>query len=145
MYIPAENVYYETIIKDDAFGGDMTLFGYALKKRVIPVSPNSFYGYLQTIILGLKGMRVEERSREIIDNLSRLQHEFLSFTEAFRLVGQHLDNSMKKYTEAQRRFGKVEAKVEQLDGLARGLEAQPAPQSGEAPGLPAVEEQPTGP
>ncbi|MDD4870013.1 MAG: DNA recombination protein RmuC [Kiritimatiellae bacterium] len=122
MYIPAENVYYETIIKDDEFGGEMSLFNYALKKRVVPVSPNSFYAYLQTIILGLKGMRVEEHSREILENLSRLEKEFNSFAEAFRLVGQHLDNSQKKYTEAQRRFDKLESNVERIDGLAKGLE-----------------------
>ena len=123
MYIPAENVYYETIIKDDEFGNEMALFNYALKKRVIPVSPNSFYAYLQTIILGLKGMRVEEHSREILENLARLEKEFNSFAEAFKLVGQHLDNSTKKYAEAQKRFGKLESNVERIDGLARGLEA----------------------
>ena len=123
MYIPAENVYYETIIKDDEFGGEMSLFNHAMTKRVIPVSPNSFYAYLQTIIIGLKGMRVEERSREIIEGLSRLRKEFDTFSDAFRLVGQHLDNSNKKFAEAQKRFGKVETKVEQIDGLARGLAA----------------------
>ncbi|MBN2302231.1 MAG: DNA recombination protein RmuC [Lentisphaerae bacterium] len=123
MYIPAENVYYETIIKDDEFDGEMALFNYALNKRVIPVSPNSFYAYLQTIILGLKGMRVEEKSRDILDNLSRLHKEFETFSESFRLVGQHLDNCVKKFAEAQKRFGKMEAKVEQIDGLTRGLEA----------------------
>jgi DNA recombination protein RmuC len=127
MYIPAENIYYESIIKDDEFGGEMSLFNYSLKKRVIPVSPNSFYAYLQTIILGLKGMKVEEKSREIIEGLSRLNKEFDNFAEAFRLVGQHLDNSSKKYTEAEKRFGKVESKVEQIDGLAKGLEPPTQP------------------
>jgi len=122
MYVPAENVYYETVIKDDDFGGEMSLFNYALKKRIIPVSPNSFYAYLQTIILGLKGMRVEEHSREILENLSRLRKEFDNFAEAFRLVGQHLDHSSKKYIEAEKRFGRIESKVEQIDGLAKGLE-----------------------
>ncbi len=125
MYIPAENVYYETIIKDDAFGGEMSLFTYALQKRVIPVSPNSFYAYLQTIILGLQGMRIEERSREVIENLSRLNKEFERFSEAFRLVGQHMDNAGKKYAEAEKRFGAVENKLQQIDGLAKGLEDHP--------------------
>ena len=123
MYIPAENVYYETIIKEEAAGGEMALFNYALQRRVVPVSPNSFYAYLQTIVLGLKGMRVEEESREILGHLSRLRREFETFSEAFRLVGQHLDNSAKKYNEAQKRLGRVEGKVEQIDGLARGLDA----------------------
>jgi len=51
MYVPAENVYYETIIKEEssASGEERPLFSYALEKRVVPVSPNSFYAYLQTM------------------------------------------------------------------------------------------------
>jgi len=143
MYIPAENVYYETVIKDSEFGDEMAIFTYALKKRVIPVSPNSFYAYLQTIILGLKGMKVEERSRDILDNLSRLQKEFDNFAEAFRLVGQHLENSTKKFAEAQKRFDRIETKVEQIDGLAKGLEAGAEtpllPGPGDGPAAPAAE------
>src|SRR5437588_4843799 len=65
MYVPAENVYYETIIKDDV-AEDRQLFSYALERRVIPVSPNSFYAYIQTILLGLRGMKVEESAVEIL-------------------------------------------------------------------------------
>jgi DNA recombination protein RmuC len=122
MYIPAENVYYETIIKDDDFGGDMSLFNYALGKRVIPVSPNSFYAYLQTILLGLKGLRVEESAREMLNRLAGLRKEFERFDEAFRLVGQHLDNSVKKFGEAEKRLGKLDGKMEQIDGVVKGLE-----------------------
>jgi DNA recombination protein RmuC len=121
MYIPAENVYYETIIKDDESDDEMAIFNYAMKKRVIPVSPNTFYAYLQTILLGLKGLSVEERSREILENLARLQRDFDSFANDFRVLGQHLDNSSKKYAEAQKRFEKVEIKIEQIDGLAKGI------------------------
>ncbi|MDZ4278606.1 MAG: DNA recombination protein RmuC, partial [Dehalococcoidia bacterium] len=62
MYIPAENVYYEVIVKDDLLDAQANLSTYALERRVIPASPNSFYAYLQAIVLGLKGMRVEERA-----------------------------------------------------------------------------------
>ena len=41
MYIPAENIYYEIIVKDD--GEDDPPAAYALGRRVIPVSPNTLY------------------------------------------------------------------------------------------------------
>ena len=93
MYIPAENVYYETIIKDDESAARWPLFNYALGKRVIPVSPNSFYAYLQTILLGLKGLRIEESARDMLNQLAACGKEFDRFEEAFRLVGKHLENS----------------------------------------------------
>ncbi len=123
MYIPAENVYYETIVKDDEFGGEQALFTYALRKRVIPVSPNSFYAYLQTVILGLKGMRIEEGAREIMEGLSRLYKEFTTFSETFRVLGQHLENSGKKYDEAAKRFSRIESRMEQMESLAHDLDA----------------------
>ncbi len=127
MYIPAENVYYETIIKDDDLGGDGALFEYALKRRVIPVSPNSFYAYLQTVLLGLKGLRIEESARAVIDQLARVHAEFERFGEAFRLTGEHLDNARKKFDDAQKRFEKVEQKLAQVDGLAQGREPAALP------------------
>src|SRR5262249_38700258 len=72
MYIPAENVYYETIVRDEAGGDGQAngLFEHAIERRVIPVSPNCFYAYLQVILMGLKGMRVEESARQIFQGLA---------------------------------------------------------------------------
>jgi DNA recombination protein RmuC len=122
MYIPAENVYYETIIRDTDGASGVSLFQYALTRRVIPVSPNSFYAYLQTILLGLKGMRVEESAREVLDNLTRLRKELGVFQDSFRKLGTHLDHAQKQFDEASRRFGKIDDKMHQIEGVAHGLE-----------------------
>ncbi|MBI4522739.1 MAG: DNA recombination protein RmuC [Deltaproteobacteria bacterium] len=103
MYIPAENVYYETIIKDDS-GGDKTLSHYALQRRVIPVSPNSFYIYLQAIVLGLRGMRIEERAKEIIQYLTRLEGDFSRLKEDFTLLGRHLGHAQSSFQNTEKRL-----------------------------------------
>jgi DNA recombination protein RmuC len=103
MYIPAENVYYETIIKDDS-EGERNLSQYALSKRVVPVSPNSFYAYLQAIVLGLKGMKVEERAKEIIQYLSRLGGDFTKFRDDFSLLGKHLGHAQTSYQSTEKRL-----------------------------------------
>ena len=103
MYIPAENVYYETIIKDSS-EEERNLSQYALSKRVIPVSPNSFYAYLQAIVLGLKGMKVEERAKEIIQYLSRLRGDFGKFRDDFGLLGKHLGHAQSSYQTTEKRL-----------------------------------------
>src|SRR3990172_7957055 len=114
MYIPAENVYYELIIKDEAAETEKGLLNYSFAKRVIPVSPNSFYAYLQTILLGLKGLHIEEKAQEILRNLARLSGDFKKFQEEFELVGKHLGNTKTKYEDAEKRLEKFGDKLQSL-------------------------------
>lgn len=114
MYVPAENVYYETIIKEDA-GDEHQLFGYALQKRVIPVSPNSFYAYLQTVLLGLRGMKVEQQAQEILGALGRLRGDFDKLQENFRLLGKHLSNAGSCYSDTEKSLTKFDAKLSQVE------------------------------
>ncbi len=114
MYIPAENVYYETIIKEDSVE-DRQLFSYALAKRVIPVSPNSFYAYVQTILLGLRGMKVEERAQEILGELSRLRGDFAKIQDNFRILGRHLSNASGSFNETDKRMSKLDGKLAQIE------------------------------
>ncbi len=100
MYIPAENVYYEVIVKED-------IFTYSLQKKVIPVSPNTLYAYLQVICLGLRGLKVEENALTILKGLSALAIETDKFKEDFNILGNHLLNASSKYADAQKRFEKV--------------------------------------
>ncbi|MFH1783455.1 MAG: DNA recombination protein RmuC [bacterium] len=104
MYIPAENVYYETIIKDSSFDDDKGLSSYALTKKVIPVSPNSFYAYLQVILLGLNGLRIEKGARQIIANLGALQNDIEKFREDFDILGKHISYTRSKYEDADRKL-----------------------------------------
>jgi DNA recombination protein RmuC len=114
MYVPAENVYYEAVIRneDDPF----QLYRYCLEKRVIPVSPNSFYAYLQTIMVGLKGMQVSQRAETIVREIESLKIELEKFTKAYDTVGTHLKNATAKMEESSRLLNKVELRVEGLSG-----------------------------
>ncbi len=129
MYIPAENVYYELIIKDDNAETEKGLLNYAFEKRVIPVSPNSFYAYLQTILLGLRGLHVEERAQEILGHLSRLAGDFRKFHEDFELLGKHLTNVKAKYDDADKKLTKFGGRLQTLGsaGASPKLLSDPDP------------------
>ncbi len=115
MYIPAENVYYEIIVKDET-EGEESILGYALTRRVIPVSPNSFYAYLQVILLGLKGLQVEQNARLILGLLGRLRGDLARFREEFNVLGKHLTNAKNKFDEATSSLARFEAKLEGVEG-----------------------------
>jgi len=105
MYIPAENVYYEVAVNRDE------LFGYCLNKKVIPVSPNTLYAYMQVICLGLKGMKVEENAKQILKSLSTLDVEILKFKEEFDILGKHISSTQSKYLDSQKRLDKFQDKL----------------------------------
>ncbi len=111
MYIPAENVYYEAFIKDEALGEGKSLREYAFVKHVVPVSPNSFYAYLHTILLGLRGMKVEESARQILRDLGGLRGQLDKFQEEFRKLGKHLEQSKGSYDSSQRQLEKFSDKL----------------------------------
>lgn len=104
MYIPAENVYYETIIKED-------LLDYSVSHKVIPVSPNTFYAYLQVICLGLRGLAIERNAKEILANLGRLEGDLTKFKEDFSLMGRHLSDAGRKYAEAEKKLDRFTDKL----------------------------------
>jgi len=124
MYIPAENVYYEVILRDES--GEDSLLGYSLSRRVVPVSPNSFYAYLQVILLGLRGLRIEQNAREILGVLGRLQGDAARVREHFDTLGRHITNAKNKYDEAATSLARLEGKIEDVAGR------------GEQPALPGV-------
>jgi len=114
--VPAENVYYETIIRDDDVGGERALAAYALERRVVPVSPNSFYAYLQAIVLGLRGLRIEARAEEVMGQLSRLAGDLGRLRDDFRLMGKHLGNAQQAYAVAERRLDRLGTKLTTIAG-----------------------------
>ncbi|MHC4532606.1 MAG: DNA recombination protein RmuC [Planctomycetota bacterium] len=106
MYIPAENVYYETIVK--YIGENQDILQYCFDNKVIPVSPNLLYAYLMTVAMGLHGLQIEKQAAEIRQNLKKLNSSFADYTGTWDILGKHLRNAYSQYDEGQKkldRFG----------------------------------------
>lgn len=116
MYVPAENVYYEMIIKNQEDAADLS--SYAFDKKVIPVSPNTFYVYLQTILIGLKGFQIEKKAGEILRSLSRLRGDFAKFEDDFDLVGKHLGHARGSYENSEKRLSRFSDKLTQVESIS---------------------------
>lgn len=112
MYVPAEAVYQEILAESDEGGSD--LLEYALQRRVVPVSPQSFYAYLQVIVLGLRGLSIEAHAREVVERVGGVQSHLERFAEAHDLAQRHLANAQRQFDEAGRRLDRLRSSVDQL-------------------------------
>ncbi|MHC4293018.1 MAG: DNA recombination protein RmuC [Planctomycetota bacterium] len=120
MYIPAENVYYETIVnyKSDT----KNILQYALDKKVIPVSPNLLYAYLMTVVMGLHGLQIEKQAAEIRQNLNRLNSSFAEFVSNWDVLGKHLKNAYGQYDEGQKKLDRFGMNLNQIQSTEENLE-----------------------
>jgi DNA recombination protein RmuC len=101
MFIPAENVYYEVLLNDE-------VLEFSRARRVVPVSPNTLYAYLQAISIGFRGLKIAQETRRIEQLLLGLKKNFDEFKEHFRLIGRHLDRARGQFVQAESevsRFG----------------------------------------
>ena len=120
MYLPAEAIHYEVVS-----GKTGALLAYAHERRVFPVSATTFTAYLQMIVLGLKGMQIEQRAEEVMRYCAALQQEFGKFKEDFDLVGTHLSRAHGKYADAEKRLDRFETKLDQAADEQAELDAKP--------------------
>lgn len=121
IYIPAENVFYETMISDALSDKNYEIFNYAMAKHVIPVSPNSFYAYLMAIAFGLKGLKIEQQTKEILKNLVKVQDSFTHFYSDFSLLGKHISNASGKYDDTARKADKFHERLVNFTGIPAEL------------------------
>ncbi|MCX7778818.1 MAG: DNA recombination protein RmuC [Patescibacteria group bacterium] len=106
MYIPAEAVYYEVIKNID-------LNRYAIEKRVLVVSPNSFYYFLKVLMIGLEGKRIEEATKRILEMLAAIQKDASKFSEQLRILTSHLNNARLALDRVNAEYAKLSSKIDQ--------------------------------
>lgn len=116
MYIPVEGVYYETMVQP---ADGESLWDFCLAQHIVPVSPNSFLAYLQTILVGLRGMKIEQQAREILTSLNQVRRDFSQFNEDFAMVGKHLTNAKNRFDASSRRLDKFQNRLEQIEGTTQ--------------------------
>ncbi|MDH3496314.1 MAG: DNA recombination protein RmuC [Gemmatimonadota bacterium] len=116
MYVPAEGVYYDALLREEPTAGAETLLGYARSQRVLIVSPNTFYAYLSALAYGLRGRAIEPRARELLDALAGLRQDVQRYADGLDTLGRHLGHASKQFAEVERASYRVQ---DRLDGLNR--------------------------
>ena len=123
MFIPAEGVYYNLLAyKVGTLNINSTdLIEYAFKKHVIIVSPTSFFAYLETVLQGLKALKMEESVKEIVKKVGQLGRHLNSYETYMSKMGGHLGTTVNMYNTAYKEFNKIDKDVYKItDGKSGG-------------------------
>ena len=118
MFIPSESLYYDKLInKVGSQGSERDLIEYAFRdKRVIVVSPTSFMAYLQTVLQGLKSLKIEEQSKEIQKRVSQLGTHISKYEDLMQRLGKSLGTTVNHFNNAHKELGKIDKDVVKIAG-----------------------------
>lgn len=113
MFVPAEGIYYNMLIYNVGTLqlNTQDLIEYAFKKHVIIVSPTSFYAYLETVLQGLKALKIEESVKEIIKRVGFLSKHLSVFEDYMNRLGKNISMTVSSYNSASKELKKVDKDV----------------------------------
>ena len=125
MFIPHEAIYYDLLInKIGAIINEDTeslIERAARKYHVIIVSPTSFLAYLQTVLQGLRALKIEESAKEIRKRVEQLGKHLLSYQTYLDKLGSNLGTTVNIYNSASKEFKKIDKDVVKISGGEAGL------------------------
>jgi DNA anti-recombination protein RmuC len=76
-------------------------------------------------VLGLKGLKIEDRAKEIVGYLSRLDGDFNKFRDEFSLLGKHLGHAQASFQNADRRLEQFSQRLSAADSEHKELVDNP--------------------
>ena len=123
MFIPHEAIYYDLITnKVGASEDNENLIQRAAGKyKVIITSPTSFLAYLQTVLQGLKALKIEESAKEIIKKVEDLGKHLKSYDEYHNKLGNALGTVVNHYNASNKELKKIDKDVLRIAGSSPEL------------------------
>jgi DNA recombination protein RmuC len=115
MYVPSETVFLE-------ISSYTEVMEFARKLRVYPVSPNTLYAHLQTVLLSFEGQKIEKKAQKILTLLRTLQKEYVKLDDNLQVLGRHLNNAHNQYANTSQQFTVLGQKLNQQELLDSGEE-----------------------
>jgi len=126
MFIPHEAIYYDLLInKIGALQDEDTenlIQRAANKYHVIIVSPTSFLAYLQTVMQGLRALKIEESAKEIRKRVEELGKHMLAYDDHLKKLGNNISTAVNTYNHAYKEFNKMDKDVMRITDGEKQIE-----------------------
>lgn len=125
MFIPHEAIYYDLLVNKIGEIGDNTesiLQRAASNWHVIIVSPTSLMAYLQTVLQGLKALKIEEQAREIKKRVAELGKHLSAYEQHHQSIGRALGTAVNQYSLANKDLRLIDKDVLRITGEGTGFQ-----------------------
>lgn len=124
MFIPHEAIYYDLLVGTVGAGeeAENLIQRAASKYRVIIVSPTSFLAYLQTVLQGLKALKIEETAKDIRRRVEELGKHLKAYEEYHNKLGTSLQTVTNHYNNSGKELRKVDKDVMRISGETSGID-----------------------
>ena len=108
MYVPSETIYYEIL------RSETNLFDYAKNKRVFIVSPNTFLGFLRSVMLGMKGEQIKEEYQQVLEILRAVSQDAEKLGQILSVVTKHINDAKNSVDKLNNEYLRLNSKVDQI-------------------------------
>jgi len=112
MFIPSESIYYETIAEHNFLGQPCAIYEYARNNHVVPVSPNTFYAFLQVVIMGIRNLDMIQNAKQLQDALKKIERNFGFFYKKYEDIGNALDKAQEAFKLGNTHISRFKDNVE---------------------------------
>ena len=125
MFIPHEAIYYDLLTNkvgaSTSEENENLIQRAAGKYKVIITSPTSFLAYLQTVLQGLKALKIEESAKEIIKKVEDLGKHLKSYDEYHNKLGNALGTVVNHFNASNKELKKIDKDVLRIAGTSPEL------------------------
>ncbi|MCP4524162.1 MAG: DNA recombination protein RmuC, partial [Candidatus Gracilibacteria bacterium] len=112
MFLPSEGIYYDLLVSKKGNIHTADLIEYAFKeKKVIIVSPTSFYAYLQTVMQGLRALKIEEDVKVILKNIDKLSKHLEAYEVYVEKMGKSLGTTVSHFNQVSHKFQLIDKDI----------------------------------
>lgn len=123
MYIPAESIYYDLVTGSVGSINSRNLLDYAQnEKKVIIVSPTTFFAYLNSVLYGFKAFQIEKDAEQIKKNVEVLMKHVEAYDVYYKKLGSTLSTTVGHYNNGAKELIKIDKDVYKITGATAGLE-----------------------
>lgn len=110
MYIPSEAIYYEVV-------NNPHLFEYASGKRVLLVSPMTFYAYLRAILMSFEGQKIEKQTKQILQIIQALKKDYVKVEDNLSILSRHVTNAYNQMNNVSTSFTLLGQKISETNEI----------------------------